>query len=480
VINYVPPVDEMFKVMDATEIHMRYGLEMLQTNLGSINWIKARPCSPTSATYQSLNRIDSNRWSDQMESLDETLATQVTSVSTAPVDSDAESNFSNYITDLLDETELQKMENDDVSPETTTPTMASTFASAVRSATIGESLNDGSTSITDERTTSIVLDNLKPSTHQKQDIDPSRQDRNHLIGDLVLMAKTAFNLHANQRDWIKVSSLKDSIMYESDLRGQLGAKYNPSKDTNLDGNKALAKEIIATHSSDEIQQWESGECTFHESCCLLNCKFLSLDRDNDDSRLGEEIVNSFQLITQIQSYNKCYIPAVVDAVRFELSKDKHPSTFDWMKNRAKFLETKEKKVSRTSTPSDAGRGKRTSTKKLEPYPATDSRLIDFINSHLQVFVNKSINQARDEVPQMNGEIKVEKFFFKLASEFLRRNKGWQNENSFTTPQHLTKVEEFTNLKSRPSEAALTFSILKRVIDDFRTAFKQRYPKVQAS
>jgi len=292
-----------------------------------------------------------------------------------------------------------------------------------------------------------------------------------------MMAKTAFNLHACKRDWIKVNALKESIMYESDLRSKMSAKYNPSTATALDGNKAFAKEIIATHGSGEIQQWESGKFTSHGSFCLLNCRFATLEYDDDDdSRLCEELIKSFHSITKMQQRNKSYIDAVVEAVKFELSKDGYSSTFDWMKNRTKFLGTRT--ASRSSTPSDTSAKGGASTK--QPYPATDARLLDFMNTHLQVYVNREIEAAGDEVPKMIDDMKLTKFMFKLASEFLLRNKGWHNENSFTSPQHLVKLEEYTGLKSQSSEASMTFLILKKAIDNFRIAFKKRHPKASTN
>jgi len=483
VIGYNPPRDKTSKIIDITEIHMRYGLEMLQSNLSAISWIKTRPCSMQSTEYPPPNRSDSNQWSDQMNSLNETVTTEATSVSAAIDNSDLESNYSRYIGDLLNEEELKLLEqardesDNGVPLDPVTPTVVTTFASVVGSATLCSEPNEINVSAQKLEEILPTQKLEKSYTPQKCNAESSRADRNHLISDLVMMAKAAFNIHACQRDWIKVHLLKESIIYESDIRGKMGAKYNPSRNTSLDGNKALAKEIIATHGSEEIQQWESGEYTLHRSFCLLNCEFASLSTDqSDDSRLYEELIRNFQSMTKLQGNDKSYLPIVIEAVKFELSKDNYTSAFEWMRNRARFLGTES--VPRASTPSDSGQSRRSQKlkKPSNPYPATDERLIDFINVNLQVHVNRAIERAKDEVPQMKDETRLDKFFFKLASEFLRRNKGWHNENSFTNPQHLVKLEESTGLRSSPSETSLTFSILREVIDSFRCAYKIRYPK----
>lgn len=468
VVGYVPPPDDMSKIIDITEIHMRYGLEFLQTNLESINWINNRPGSIQSQVASSSVRSESNRWSDQMNSLSEQLHSKITSVSANTMNSDLESNYSDFISRQL------HFENDDGVPVASPASYAAATSIDVKP-TVKSKL--GKEVVYDEPEVLFKPKETKQpelSVIERYNIEQSRVNRNHLITDLVMIAKTAFNLHASQRDWIKTNALKESIMYESDLRSKMGAKYKPSMSTTLDGNKAFAKEIVARHQVEEVQDWESGKSTSHGLFCLLNCRFVSLPiNENDQTQLSDELIKCFQAIIKPKASNKSYNQIVVDAVKFELSRDDYPSAFKWMENRAKFLETRD--VSKVTSPISQGPSGKINKIK-EPYPAIDERLIDFINTNLQVFVNREIESAKDEVPEMSDETKLSKFFFKLASEFLRRNKGWHNENSFTSPQHLVKLEELTGLRSQSSESSLTFSILKKIIDDFRISFKRRYPK----
>jgi hypothetical protein len=471
VVGYIPPPDDISRIIDVTEIHMRYGLDPLQANLESINWMKSRPCSQQSQIYSNPIRAQSNQWSEQMNSVSDIIGSNLISEPTNITDPDMESNYSSYIAHELHFTQDEEKILMSDSPS------YSEAASQDVGVTIKDSEPERLVSKNDQKFKSEpkVKEQPKLNALEKYNAEISRTNRNHLITDLVMIAKTAYNLHATQRDWIKTSQLKESIMYESDLRSKLNAKYKASSNTTLDGNKAFAKEIIAKHSPSEIQEWESGKFTSHGLMCLLNCRFTSLSSEDDESlQLCDELVKSFHAMTKPNVRNEDFLKIVVDAVKFELSKDGYPSAFEWMRNRAKFLETK--KVSRSST-SSVKDVKEKVVKTKSPYPAVDERLINFINTHLQVFVNREIESAEDETPHMADETKLTTFFFKLSSEFLRRNKGWHNENSFTSPQHLAKLEELTGLKSRSSESSLTFSILKRIIDNFRTAFKQRYPKI---
>lgn len=472
--EYNPPADDMSRIIDVTEIHMRYGIEALSVNLQSINWIKARPDSPQNLSVSGFVQSESNTWSEQMNSLNEQVTSKITSISENIVDSDLESNYSRYIGDQLDLAFLESLEDNGV--QVTSPPLASKVSSQDERPKFGSIVILDETQVSDKLShdSQHVTDKGKSIEVTDDSTKLSRESRNHMISDFVMIAKTAFNLQSYQRTWIKVSSLKESIMHESDLRSRLGSKYTPSFRTTLDGDKAFAKEIIAKHSISDIQEWESGKHTSHDEFCLLNYKCISLAVNQyDQSSLCDELINCFKILLIQQYRTDWYRETVANGVRFELSKDDYSSTFTWMENRAKYLETK--KVSKTTTSSGQTMDRR-SPKKKEPYPAADERLIDMINTRLQVIVNREIERAGSEVPEMSDETKLTKFFFSLASEFLRRNKGWHNENSFTSPQHLAKIEESTGLRSRPSESSLTFSILKRVIDDFRITFKQKYPK----
>jgi len=411
-------------------------------------------------------------WSDQMNSIDGLVANQQTNTSQSELDSFSESNYSAYITSQLDLT------SDSGVPVTSPPSKEKEASIDVTTMSY-KNIVEENIPISKEQHAykHDESDNGKTAVRNRKSTEVSRESRNHMITDFVMIAKTAYNLHSQQRNWIKVATLKESIMYESDLQSKMGVKYTPSRNTTLDGNKAFAKEIIARHSVSDIHKWTSGETTTHGEFCLLNYKLTSLAFDSrDQSSLCDELVNCFHKMLIPQLRNEEYIEAVLNGVKFELSKDDYPSAFKWIENRAKYLETKS--VSGSSKQSNHGEERKLSKKK-EPYPAVDDRLIEFMNTNLQVFVNREIESAKDEVPQMSDETKLTKFFFVLASEFLRRNKGWHNENSFTSPQHLAKLEELTGLKSRPSESLLTFNILKKSIDNFRSAFKQRYPKMNS-
>ena len=213
-----------------------------------------RPCLTQSQTFSSPIRTESNQWSEQMNSLHEQVNSNITSVSANTANDDSGSNYSDFITRQL------HFESDSGAPVNfLTSYLEAASNDAVTTDEKGKSKELPMNDIQNFDDKSSDIKHVKANTNVQRNIELSRTDRNHMITDLVMMAKTAFNLHASQRDWIKVSALKESIMYESDIRSKLNAKYKASTNTTLDGNKAFAKEIIARHSVDEIQEWESGD-----------------------------------------------------------------------------------------------------------------------------------------------------------------------------------------------------------------------------
>jgi len=453
-------------IIDVTEIHMRYGLEMLRTNYECYEWIRTRPVSQQGTSVSRLEYAQSRAWSDQMNELSDRLTSQ-------NIGTQANASDLSQITTRsdIDRSSLRDTDNEGVS---VIPVLdkgkktEKTFASAVRPQTekqIASGSSEPKQAKSEERS-----NQQKPVEALSKE---AKANRDHLINDLVLIAKTAFNMHASQRDWIKVLALKESILSESDLRGRFGVKYVASNDTSLDGNKALAKEIIAKHSTKEVHDWESGVTTSHGAFCLLNCKFMPLSSDDtSELLLCEELVKAFHSLTEMNMDNQKIIQHVREATTFELSRSGNPTVYDWMKNRAKFIEVQRTKKSTSTHVADKGKQL---AKSNNAYPAIDQRVLDHINSNLQVIVNEASNRA-DELPQTIKKEKIEKVLFKFASEFIRRNKGWHNENSFTSPQHLSRLEDLTELGIESDDAYPVFIVLKKIIDNFRRSFKDKFPK----
>jgi hypothetical protein len=471
--QYTPPEDAISRIIDITEIHTSYGVDALAANFGLITWVNSRPSSrlystSTSASQSmtwnepkeihgssdpaqfgvrtSENEMDGNIVSDNKSSLSENEHSMH--------DDEARNSESDSYAEIL----KRKTDDEHCSKEDDKLYLSTTMSSSS-----SDNVSNSGVQITIP---------VKP-----KDDDHKRSQLNHLVQDLVMIAKTAFNLHANKRGWIKTKAFKESIMFESDTRNRIGRRYTPSYNTPLDGNIALAKETVARHSVNDIQQWMAEANNEHESYCFLNAKAFKLSESPvNEPKLEEDLIRYFTETLNHYRVGKETVGSkitLVDAVAYELTKHGHSSTFAWINNQSRSLNLR---VQPTRERHHSPKLGSDSQRKREPYPPVDQRLLDFISTDLQIVVIKSIEAAGTDVPRMKDGMKLSSFIFKLTSEFLLRNKGWHNENSFTSPQHLTKLEELTGLQTRPSESIFTFNILKNVLNDFRTRYKAKNNK----
>jgi len=469
--QYVLSEDTVSAIVDITEIHTTYGISALESNFNLLTWVRTRSFSRHGSSDLSFAYPVNEQHTGTSNEMNDSSQLEAISSQSTVSDGGASISFSDFITSQLDEDEcrrtLDAIQASSVTPST--PTMAEKLSHLREDSPSEKSDNP----IPLKGKGPKIITNF--STHEISTDQDRRNLYNHLVQDLVMMTKTAFNLHAKKRGWIRISSLKESIMYESNMRSRLGNKYSPTFNSELDGNIAIAKEIIARHSIDDIQLWQSDKQTSHGNFCFLNDVMFRLEGlSNDQQRLSEELIRFtfFSLSAHLtEKGSNITLSSLID---FELGKANHPCNIAWIKSQYKFLNSQqESRSSESSTTSRRGDPKKVAK---EPYPTTDPRLLNYINTHLQVFIVKVINESGNDVPVMSDETKVHTFIFKLANEFLLRNKGWHNENSFTSPHHLEKLEEATGLRSRSSESILTFEILRKTLDAFRTGFKTRYPK----
>lgn len=469
--QYSPPEDKLSLVIDVTEIHAQYGFQILKNNYDMIEWIKNRNNSNDVSAQSEVSRSVSKDWYEQMTESVDSDSHQLKLLALKSHDCDVQSTYSDWITSQLrpdgadgvsiscsdDESRILFEGREKKSKDFQTDPIVSELASVRSQVDQLEGLSSS----------------LEVEDHVKS-LSLNRDQKNHIIQDLLVSAKAAFNIYSKQRGGIRTTALKESLMSEQDIRLMTGMRYSPSFNTTLDGNKALAKEIIARHSHDQIQTWESGGANHEIKDCILNKSAFRPPIDaNLHSKLGEELIIYFSTIMKIYDTKKDCDFDLAKIIKFELSKSDYPTTFDWIKNRSKYIGMKYH-PKQLAMPNQKSQVVSQETKTSNP--TIDQRLADYINVHLQVIINRELMNAGTNVPMMTDETKVEKFIFKLASEFLTRNKGWHNENSFTDPSHLQKIEESTGLKSRPSESYLTFTILKAVLDKFRIAFKEKHPK----
>jgi len=469
--QYVPPSDPVQRIIDITEIHTTYGLHVLEANYLLMEWVQSRPTSTASSSTSSIVY-------DPIASRLEKLKKENDSAHRPSGDQSSDQSQINTTSqeDKITQDQADPSKDEGVSVDLSTLTtndpvqmMTKAFTPLCLEVQSSEIATPSSAKSSDKASLAGSSSAKMSEEHDARDL------KNHLVQDLLMMAKTAFNLHAKKLGWIDANELKESILFESNTRNQRGRRYVPSFKTQLDGTIALSREIIARHDNDDLQLWESEKPTSYGNHCFLNEHPFTLPISRDDNaKLEEHLVRCFsQLLRRHSTKNGSRI-TLTDSVAYELVNSDNPSVFTWIKNHSQILESSP--TPKPSTRGVAPKPSKDKKKTSEPYPNVDPRLGEFINTHLQMIVLKLIEENKSDLPTMRDETKVSTFLFKLASEFLLRNKGWHNENSFTNPQHLERLEESTGLKSRPSESILTFEMLKQILNEFRIRFKKRYPK----
>jgi len=471
--QYVRPQDDIAAIIDITEIHTTYGIHALKSNFEIIHWIKNRPTTEQIQEYSQLVQSRTQEWyfkNEYLRNLSDHEQLGYTNSSCQTDDSSINQDRGVMIEKqkpIKKETETQT-ERSDEKPESFTEVVSKwkQRETLLESPSIMPEHEKGTKTKTKNR---ALLYRIL-----------TREEENHLTQDLLLAVRIAYSMHSNQKSGARIDQLCESLIFEIGIKNATKKDYRPSYDTSLDGSKSIAKEIVARHSSGEMKRWEEGEEENILPFCIFSFEPLKILSENHEYiRIEDAFLHYFNSFNVSRKIDEAQKRRILNSIEFELLRTEHKTTFSWLMGRLKFLKfeidaetTNYKFIVDRQVKERKGKEK---SEKL-PYPEVDQKLIDHIDAHLQVYVNQSIEEANGFTPTMKDETKLTKFIFLLASEFLRRNKGWHNENSFTQPIHLNKIEDLTGLKSQPSEAILTFNILKDTIDRFRKSYKLRYPK----
>ncbi|BCD56381.1 putative RNA-dependent RNA polymerase [Lichen partiti-like RNA virus 1] len=298
---------------------------------------------------------------------------------------------------------------------------------------------------------------------------PTQENEGHLFDELLKIIKLCRNIAKINRSTIPSKKLLESILYETEQLNKFGTKYKKTNSSKLDGEIAFSKELVTIHNHEHMFNWCDGIKSLHGDYCILNYDQLSL-QSLTSKRDGEtledaciEIFKSFRYSKLISKESKDEIDS---AIKFELERQNYLDAYQWLANKTSL-----KKGS--SALKDLSKVSRKYSE-LAKYPALDERLLYHIDDNLKQIVHESLSNQAKNVPRLGNEVNLEDYFFKLTAYFLKTNRGWKNENSFSNPSHLTKLQEHTQVIVPDSESLKVFRILKSSIDNFRISYKKKY------
>jgi len=459
--------------MDFTEIHSQYGLQNLQNNFEMTQWIAARYQSSTTTSYGSNYSLSvdgisngvtipySQPMSDITTTESDHLSAQRSTESTTPISSPVRDGKRDSYASKAKSTETQTIKRQS-SSEDDTPFVTAPERSAVKAQ---DDATDEQAKLETPRL-SVVPDI----------IDQTGED--HLVNDLTLAVEAAYYLYMAAKNGIKTSTWIETLMHEIQLRKQFKDDYSPSLKSDFKGMRDISKTLVLGHSPSQTRQWEDGKKVKDCRFCILNYSWFHTSKVvTDRSKFEECLVRYFHSIRQSNLFNEAQMSRVSDAVKFSLAKHGYDSALTWIQTRIRFLDShsqlKLKETMRNRKGSDTSEGFTLKPAKL--YPPVDQKLLDHINSDLQVIITRVLENPKQPLPASPSGADLTKMFYKLSYEFLRRNKGWHNENSFTSPTHFEKLEDQSGIATPSSEAFRTFQLLRRILDAFRVSYKERFP-----
>jgi len=420
--QYIRPQDDVAAIIDLTEIHTTYGIHALKSNFEIIHWIKNRPTANQIQEYSTKVLSRTQEWYFKNDYLQNLPGPDISARADSSCQTDDSSNNQDPL--LL----IEKPAKIKAEPEPQDDSSYSSIES--KAGAVVQSWSDQASEAAKATSESEPKPQIDQKTKEKERKPKvlDRMDENHLIQDLLLAIKAAYNQHFNPKSNARIDQLHASLDYELNIKGSTGSNYKASFETSLDSSKLISKEIVARHSVENARRWEMGDHDYLTPHCILAFPPLDVNSEDQDLiRIESAFTHYFNSIIVTRSLDESQKTRILSSVEFELQRCDYKTAFTWINGKIKLLRfsvhPRTKKYSFQPEKRSITEKEKSKSQMTTPYPTLDQKLLDHMNSHLQVFVNQSIEKANGSTPTMRDETKISKFIFTLASEFLKRNKG---------------------------------------------------------
>jgi len=451
--QYVFPIDEVSKIIDITEIHMHYGINTLRMNYEMLEWVKTRPTQEQVAEYSASVRHKVSEWHDRASTGTDAIIDKVIEYS----------HNCSQTESSLDDISLQSQlpesfakivigSNAPMDSQVSKPTITPLEEKSEKEPLLQTIDSHSETIPATDKPASIYVDERIRSPI------PTREDE-HIVDDLVVAAKAIYNFHQLHRNNINTDRLIDSISFESGIRNMSRERYNPSFMTDLDNTKTLSREIIARHSSECVKQWETGINNMFGKYCILNFEAFSLDNDQvKEQKLRDNLIMYIMKYQKQKNNIEDQAFATSELLNKRLIEEGRPKVMKWIINQSKLLSLRG--LTTNDRPESSHMASRPSSYKgKETFKdVSDPRVVGHINSTLEVIINKVILKNEENASKASIQGKdLHDLLFLYSAEFLTYNKGWLNDNSFTSIAHIAKLEESTRKRLEPSDRSSLYT-----------------------
>jgi len=487
ILKFDPPTRHENMVMEVTVIHENYSLNSLQHNFDVLRWMRSRPSSQELRSYatsmSSQCAASAPYATHSATQTDEDLPKHdLACVSTdeahqREATSDSDSSLEK-VANVCSTVDTQSVNEDTTSRQLL---LSDLFKDTQRSIGMTDLAFPEQRSCQANHI-SQTQTRLSQSAHQFTELDQQSED--HVVSDLVRAMITVYNLHAKQRTSITMSALIESISTELDRRSSYGNKYKVQSLTSLDHNIALAREIQDQHSYQDLFRWLEYQSISQTEYCLLNSPNLSPVTDDDQQiTMARGLTEYIKSILASTSIPPLQGRRIVDKVKADLIARGYPTTYQWIVQRLKTIaeprSVRSHSISKSSTQSELPEAWIKKQRPDHACPAIQEDIQNAIDTKLLRVVIDQIRSRGARLPILPEKIQQVEFFYLLASEFIKHNKGWMNSNSLTEVKHLQKIERYVNVRFPDKEALPILHTLRKIIDDFRSHTKELRQQVNS-
>jgi hypothetical protein len=464
--EFKPSEDILTNVLEMTELHTRFGIELLNTGFQTRLWMLTRPSDAAIASYAdsiSHNSMPTGFVPSTPQEPQSTDISIVHSMESQLPESPAPQPVQAPPEPTLPAKEQNPPLCDGVSlPNVGTPTMAKVAATPApfipKSPTMETAISEETHK---EQAPTAPVQNL------------SEDELMHLLDDLCIAAIAAHKMENKGRARTHASELYNSINYEIELLKKFGDNYESSHLTSLDHQIPLAKEIVSMHNPTTLFNWEVGHSSKEARTCMLNFDhFTATKLVESTNGLTSSLISYVRSVLRGSHLSPHDSELLRNHMKDSLTRRSEQTTYHWISIRIRQLSTPAPKLKSTKPqePTQAP----TASEDTHECPPYDLKYNDLINVHLTTTVTNVLeNKCKTQAAKLRMK-DCSQYFCYLTSEFIKHRKSWHNPNSFTTIKQLQLLLDEVAISAPARELTTQQIILSVIIDDMRQHAKEMF------
>jgi len=267
----------------------------------------------------------------------------------------------------------------------------------------------------------------------------------HLANDIALALVTAQNLRKLKRQETTLKALKESLDRELQIVKDFGDEYIPTKTTKLDHQVALTRELIASHTIQQVFDWQDNTKVngTHPHGCIFNYTKLNpfAPRLDEKRRLDNYLLSFAKASIDTLNSSKAHKKQFLSALKTLLSSHKMESSLEWLTTAPlnKIYLDDEHLLKHEKDKLDSMKRKTSKSKlvlkETEPPMPTKTKVL--IDTKLPELVHTELNKKATTFEGLPNNLKEPIFITKMITHIIRHNPRW-NTTPFCVTTHITE------------------------------------------